>query len=374
MHRQQGLDICRATAIVWVMVYHASNFGLIEGDRAIISFGWMGVDLFFVLSGFLIAGQLFKPLAEGQLPDFARFFTRRLLRTLPAFLAMLVVYFALPQWREQWVIQPLWQFLTFTQNFFIRLDTPKAFSHAWSLCVEEQFYLLLPLALLALRGRGTRFNVVLLLVGLCVAGMVLRGVLWLQWVEHAGGEYGFARAYMAWIYYPTWSRLDPLLFGVTLALIRLFRPSWWAAMERRTAPLALAGCIGVGGSMVFFGGQLPTFWPAVLGYPLLAISLALLVAAAAMPHSPISRLRVPGARMLAIGAYSLYLSHKMVFKAVSDAAEAYGQTGTVVLLVGFGLAFAVGALLYFCIERPFLLLRERIDRSERLLPRTTIQA
>jgi peptidoglycan/LPS O-acetylase OafA/YrhL len=137
--RLPGLDLLRAVAISWVMAYHASSFGLISRDHWIAKFGWMGVDLFFVLSGFLIAGQLLRPWACGLQPNYSRFFARRLLRTLPAYLAVVALCFVVPIVRERPVIQPLWQFLTFTQNFGYVPDPPKAFSHAWSLCVEEQF-------------------------------------------------------------------------------------------------------------------------------------------------------------------------------------------------------------------------------------------
>ena len=369
MPRQAGLDLIRAAAIVWVMIYHASLFDLISNDWTLVAFGWMGVDLFFVLSGFLVAGQLLQPVAQGQSPDFTQFFMRRVLRTLPAFLAMLAVYFSVPAWRERPDIQPFWQFLTFTQNLFIRLDTFKAFSHVWSLCVEEQFYVILPLALLYLRRRPSATIVVSLLLGLCLAGMVLRGTLWLEAVGHPlGALHGTPdpRAYLEWIYYPTWSRLDGLLAGIALALIRVFRPGWWRELERRSGRITLVGVGGLYASIAFFGGQVAPFWPVVLGYPMLAISLAMLVAAAAMPHSTLGRLQVPGAQSLAIGAYSLYLSHKMVFHGVKVAAGGAGHAGPIGLAVALCLAVAAGALLYFCVERPFLVLRERIANGNAL--------
>ena len=370
MHRQSGLDLIRAAAILWVMIYHASLFGLVSDDWTIVAFGWMGVDLFFVLSGFLIAGQLLRPIAEGRSPDFKRFFTRRLLRTLPAFLAILVVYFALPAWRERTVIQPLWQFLSFTQNLFIHLIPPKAFSHAWSLCVEEQFYILFPLALFGLRRRASGSTVVLLLAGVCVAGMVLRGTLWLNMVSRPLGDLRGTPdvpAYFEWIYYPTWSRLDGLLAGIALALIRLFRPLWWQGLEARSGWVTLTGAAGICGCIVFFGDQVAPFWPALLGYPLLAISIAMLVCAAAMPHSAIGRLRIPGAQALAMGSYSLYLSHKMAFHGIRVVATESGYTGPAVLVAAFLAAFAAGTLLYFCIKRPFLLLRDRGSARSQVL-------
>src|ERR1700734_2429654 len=108
--RLPGLDLLRAVAITWVMACHASMFGLLPNDY----FGWMGVDLVFALSGFLIGGQLFRPLARGERPQYQTFFTRRLLRTLPAYTVVVAIYVAFPMVRDQNSFQPLWQFLTFT--------------------------------------------------------------------------------------------------------------------------------------------------------------------------------------------------------------------------------------------------------------------
>jgi peptidoglycan/LPS O-acetylase OafA/YrhL len=108
--RLPGLDLLRAAAICWVMAFHASSFGLISRDHWIAKFGWMGVDLFFVLSGFLIAGQLLRPWAVGRRPNYSRFFVRRLLRTLPAYLVVVALYFLFPVLRERPLIQPLCSF------------------------------------------------------------------------------------------------------------------------------------------------------------------------------------------------------------------------------------------------------------------------
>ena len=126
-HRLPGLDLLRAIAISWVMLYHASLYGLASAGSRVVGFGSMGVDLFFVLSGFLIASQLLRPWARGSTPDYRRFFVRRLFRTIPAYVAVLAIYFLIPAARDRDHIQPLWTFLTFTQNFTIDPTTANAF-------------------------------------------------------------------------------------------------------------------------------------------------------------------------------------------------------------------------------------------------------
>ena len=109
--------------------------------------GWTGVDLFFVLSGYLISNQIFSGLARGEALVPRHFYARRALRTLPVFWLVLALYFLFPIFMGGKPPPPLWRFLTFTQN--IGLPSGTAFSHAWSLCIEEQFYLILPLVIFA---------------------------------------------------------------------------------------------------------------------------------------------------------------------------------------------------------------------------------
>src|SRR5205814_9845152 len=105
--RQPGLDLLRALAIIVVVIYHAGIMGFPLPGQA-HRFGWIGVDLFFVLSGYLIGGQLLAPLVGDGTPScrgprriaLGRFFGRRALRILPAYLVVLAIYLFLPSWRE----------------------------------------------------------------------------------------------------------------------------------------------------------------------------------------------------------------------------------------------------------------------------------
>ena len=367
--RLPGLDLICAVAIAWVMIYHASLFGLTSQDHWLVRFGWMGVDLFFVLSGFLIAGQLLAPFARGSTPSYGRFFGRRLLRTLPAYLVVLALYFLVPGVRDRPAIAPLWQFLTFSENWLVDISVPKAFSHVWSLCVEEQFYLVFPgvVALIALRP--TTAKVIGAIFVVLVLGMALRGYLWLHAVARAPFDIAAdprSGVYMRLIYYPTGTRLDGLLMGAAAAAVRAFRPPIWARLTARPNLLLGAGLAGVVASTFFFRDQIAGFWPTVLGFPLLSFCITLVVMAGGESRSLIGRYPVPGAGVLATGAYSLYLSHKAVFHWVQLAAPhlpapLQGVAFALALLAALG----VGAALYWLVERPFLKLRDRLERPSR---------
>jgi peptidoglycan/LPS O-acetylase OafA/YrhL len=360
-----GLDLLRAAAIVAVMLCHADSFDLLSDGGVAGAFGWMGVDLFFALSGFLIAGQLLRPLARGELPNYPRFFARRLLRTVPAYLVVVAIYFAFPGLQDRPQIAPLWTFLTFTQN--IGLAPGTAFSHGWSLSVEEQFYLAFPAVIAVLAPRATPRRVVAAIAGVVIFGIVLRGWLWLQSVAATPFDISaqpHGRAYMTLIYYPTWSRLDGILGGVCAALVSRFRPQMWSAMMARANLCLALGLAGVAAAVLTFGGEIGGFFAATLGFPLLAASMALLVIAGAGRRSLIGRWPVPGAGALAAGAYSLYLSHKILFHLVADASKSWPPAiQGPAFPVALAAALAAGAALYWLVERPFLKLRDRFRET-----------
>ncbi|QNM95894.1 acyltransferase family protein [Chitinimonas koreensis] len=366
MNRVAGLDTLRALAIAWVMLFHAQIAGLGTPALAVSRMGWMGVDLFFVLSGYLIASQWFAQSGDGS-PPLLDFYRRRAWRVLPAYAVVLALYFVLPGLRETPQIQPAWQFLTFTENLFIDYYDAKAFSHVWSLCVEEWFYLLFPLLALPLLRRPSMRSAVGACLAIAAAGMAWRGYVWLHDLaplQGVGDGVGnFFQRYMERIYYPTWCRLDGLLAGVALAMLQAFRPAAWAWLMRRSGWLLLAGGAIAGSAIALFQDRFALL-PTVFGYPLLALGLAAVVAAAADPASLLGRLRIPGAGLLATLAYSLYLSHKAVYHLVQQHyGDALAGHGLLAFAVYGGAALAVGGLLHFGVERPGLRMRDRRRRA-----------
>ena len=356
MHRLPGLDLLRAIAIVWVMLFHSFFVGgLGESFAWLQDNGWMGVDLFFVLSGYLIGVQWLKPLSEGRPPAFGRFYARRLMRTVPAYLAVLAIYFALPSAREAPGIQPLWQFLTYTVNFLIDYRQNQAFSHVWSLCVEEHFYLCFPLLAWWLARLGSARVFAAACLFLLAGGMALRG-----WLSLHMGD----RPFVEVIYYPTWNRLDGLLAGVVLASVQTYRPALWAWLQAKAGVLLFAGLAMTGAAIAMFQDRVGLL-ATVAGYPLLSCGLALVVAAAASPACILSR-PLPGAGWVALISYSLYLSHKLVFHAVQGWLAVHPQIhGVSAFAVYASCTLAGGALLHYTVEGPFLRLRDRLQGRRR---------
>lgn len=348
--RLPGLDLLRAFAVVWVMLYHVTSYG--PSLPEIIEFGYMAVDLFFVLSGFLIGEQLLSPYAAGSEPHWWQFYLRRAFRILPAYLVMVMLYFAVPAIRESEGIQPLWQFLTFTQNMFADYFRARAFSHAWSLCIEEHFYLILPpiVWLLARKPSATRLAMVAIV--LLLGGMVLRAWLWQHSVAPllhiASGEGDFFTRYIEKIYNPTFTRLDGLLAGVLLAVVKVFRPGWWTWAMVRSRCFLAGGLIGVAATMCM---PSPGYASAVSSFPLLSASFACIVLASSSPKHWAGL--VPGVFPIASMAFSLYLAHKPVYQLIHSHFDAQLQDANLLALCVYGGgALAAGSLLYLTVERP----------------------
>jgi peptidoglycan/LPS O-acetylase OafA/YrhL len=372
--RQPGLDLLRALAIIVVVVYHAALFGFKLPGR-VDRFGWIGVDLFFVLSGYLIGGQLLAPLARHQRINLGQFFSRRALRIMPAYFAILAVYFLLPTWREYpEMSQPLWKFLLSVQN--IALHGGTAFSHAWSLAVEDQFYLALPFLLLFLFRRPRLAIIIPCLI--VFVGIGLRAILAAQNPSVDGGGVSF-RGFQAWIYYPTWTRLDPLVFGVALAAIEKFRPTWWQHLINCARWLWLPA-LGLIAYALYLGEtENLTVSACVWQFPLIAVGMAALLVCAVSPRLPLSRVAIPGAAFIASIAYSAYLIQKLVINGVEQFCTTHNiQPTSAFALIGVELCvYAAAVILFLTVERPFLQLRHRIaPRSspaaagKRLAPRS----
>jgi len=372
--RNPGLDTLRACAIALVFMYHYEVF---VSHRATFGWlgtiGWTGVDLFFVLSGYLIANPLFAGMARGQVLSLPRFYARRAWRTLPVFWLVLAAFALWPAALGGLPPPPWWRFLTFTQN--IGLQPGTAFSHAWSLCVEEQFYLVLP-AVLALgawlasarrrpRVTLTRAHGWALMGALVAVGVAARCLLWRRYGQPADGN---GAGYMAWIYFDTLCRFDEFIPGIAVAMLKNFhRPAW----DRLMARGGLLAAVGAGAVLAMLtstylfydDGRGWGFFMVGFGFSLIALAFAVLVAAALSPKATPLRWRVPGVDKLALWSYSTYLSHKPLAHVVAAQLKPLGVSDGARLAIVAVACVAMGGLLYTLVEAPFMALRDRLVPS-----------
>jgi peptidoglycan/LPS O-acetylase OafA/YrhL len=359
--RAPGVDLLRALAILSVMLYHLSSHGI--ALPAWVEHGWMGVDLFFVLSGYLIGWQLLRRYASGHPPGWRRFMLGRALRILPAYYAVLALYVLLPATREGGNLQPLWKYLTFTLNIFPDWGQGRAYSHAWSLCIEEHFYLVFPLLAWLLAKHASARQTGLLMVALLAGGAVLRGWLWhMQIAPHlASGDVAQVMdAYVVYLYAPSYARLDGLLMGASLAAIRAFRPLWWHRLQACSGRLMLLGC-----ALLLLATHITpaSLTGATLLFPLVALGCTALLAGMTSPAHWPGRTALPGAHALALLAFSLYLSHKQIYHWLDLLLPALGEQAPLLAMLLYCAASLAGAtVLYGLIERPALRLRQHYLR------------
>jgi peptidoglycan/LPS O-acetylase OafA/YrhL len=343
------LDVVRGVAILLVLGAHlprqsvatVGHHGLLEPWHRV---GWAGVDLFFVLSGYLIARLLLDELDRTDTIAVGRFLWRRAWRLYPAYWALLAVTLA---WVQPTVPDVAAQ-LVFLQNY--RLN-PDLWRHTWSLAVEEHVYALLPLALLLAR-RSPR-------VGIGLAAAALAGPLWARSAALAGVPAGPVPLYGHLL--STHLRLDDPTVGVLLAwgqhhhraAMARWRTRW---LPGRTLLWASLLCLA---PLVAWG---PTDRAMVSwGLSCLAVGFGGVVWwALTQPPSEPGR----GARALAacgVAAYSLYLWHWPVREALPLLYASLGWTVprstqyAVYLATSLTVGFGMARLL----ETPVLALRDR---------------
>ncbi|MDI4632839.1 acyltransferase [Pelomonas sp. V22] len=362
-NRLPGLDLLRSIAILWVMLFHSFIVdGVGPRFDPLARYGWVGVDIFFVLSGFLIGSQLLRGLQRGEGLALGAFYARRAWRILPAFAVVLALYQFVPALREAPGLQDWWQFATFTLNLLIDYGQNQAFSHAWSLCVEEHFYLVFPLLAWLLTRRPSASRFLLLCGGVVLLGIALRTGIWLHDTATDPPRPWFVED----LYYPTWSRLDGLLMGVMLAALRVYRPQQWAALQARSSAL-LAGAVAVLGLAFWLFSERTGLLANALGWPVLSFGFGLLTLAATNPRGWLGRRELPGVGWLATVSYSLYLSHKIAMHLVHEYIAPSMESQGLLLFAVYVIAILLGgAALHYLVERPGLRLRDRLQAAGRM--------
>jgi len=340
----------RALAVLAVMGFH-------EGASE-LSGGFLGVDIFFVLSGFLITDLLVTRYdAVGRL-DLRDFWTRRARRLLPPLAVMLVVVTAAAS-----VIEPVQEAslrlallaaVTYTSNWyqilhhvsyfaaFSQLTTPAPLDHLWSLAIEEQFYLLWPLILwfllFRLNGRRSRVTVTLLAAAASALVMALRYT--------PGGD-------PSGVYYGTDTHASALLIGAALALAYPLASlaSLAPAQTKRLDAAGVAGLAVLAWAIGHFSGNDPAVYP--VGLILAALASACLVAAAAGNGVIAVITSLPPLRWVGVRSYGMYLWHWPVI-ALAAALAGSGPTSAWAWFIETGVTIALAAASWRFLETPIL--------------------
>lgn len=348
--RIASLDGFRAISILMVLYGHLSGtrrfpVSLESYKNSVGDLAHLGVLVFFVISGFLITSLLMSEREKTGTISLRRFYLRRVLRIFPAFYGLIFVLIAVTA--LGWISLSGSDFayaLTYTVNY----DPSKSWyiGHLWSLSIEEQFYLLWPLTLLILRQR----RALLVAIAAIFAGPLVRSGI-LVWTSHVNPHTALADMSI----FP--AMFDYLATGCALALMRpwLLTQSWYLRLTSSrwlifAVPLVLLINRLSGYTLVM-----------LLGSPVMNICIALLIESSTRHADSLAGRFLNWKPMAFLGvlSYSLYLWQQPFLDRHSAAwVTAFPQN-----LI---LAFAVAALSYYLIERAFLGLRRRLERTTSL--------
>ncbi len=335
-----GLDGLRMVAVFLVVFYHF-GFQAVPGGHGVLGF--------FVLSGFLITWLLLKEQERFGSISLRLFYLRRLLRIVPAFLCFWLVWTAaLVLTGKRIVWGQAISALVYLSNYYSAIlgDPHTGYSHTWSLGIEEQFYLLWPVGLIALWRRPERAPAIL--AAAIGAVWVHRAVL--QFVVGADQQYFYAA-------FDT--RADHLLAGCLLAvLLHGGRLPWlWRRLCTPWMSLVVSALLATSIWMSTVSGFL---YRDMVGFAVEPLLVAVVLAQAMALHDspPWRWLNWPWVRYLGVLSYSIYLYQQVVIWPVK---RMLAPAPLVVqLAVALGVLLLVAGASYHLVERPFLRLKERI--------------
>jgi peptidoglycan/LPS O-acetylase OafA/YrhL len=358
-HHLPALNGLRALAVFGVVAYHL-QLGWASG-------GYLGVDLFFVLSGFLITSLLLEEWVGAGRIDLVGFWARRAKRLLPALFLVLVALAAylilnaqlagpganglvdLSDLRGDALATLLyvgnWHSIFAHQSYFAQFSTPSPLQHTWSLAIEEQFYLIWPpVLLLILRGARRSWRRVGLTVAV-VGALASAGLMALLF--HPGGD-------PTRVYYGTDTRLFDLMAGVTVAFLAAARPQPGRAARRALHVAGPVAAVALGVFWVIAGtGQgVPKNWMFEGGFLLCAVLGAVVVAdARLLERGPFARvLSMPPLHFLGTISYGIYLWHWPIVVYMTGARTGLATAPLDVARVGATLVLATAS--YYLVERP----------------------
>jgi peptidoglycan/LPS O-acetylase OafA/YrhL len=360
--RISALDGLRAVALLIIMGYHF-GLGWLQG-------GFFSLDIFYVLSGYLITGLLVEQFRKRGRIKLSEFWLRRARRLLPALLIVVAVVTVMVRYAEPAGLYPgfrmdafsalfyfsnWWQIVAST-NYFAATGPASPLTHTWSLAVEEQFYLIWPLVTLAVMALSRTFaRGVRALLALSVAGAVASA---LEMALLYSPSANITR-----LYFGTDTHAQSILVGAVLActmtLVQMRRGAEGMAPAARSPAarrgLVLLGLAGFAGTFTLTYLQTGTSaFDYRGGFLLSALSAAaIIVGAVCVSKGPIARtLSLRPLVWLGTISYGAYLWHFPVFVYLDSART--GRGGAALLVIRFASTFALAALSWYLVERPVM--------------------
>ena len=359
-----GLDVIRALAILLVLCSHSTLLLFPDNKHILITviqfFGTVGVDLFFVLSGFLIGTIILKQLQKGhtKFKDFGYFWVRRWFRTLPNYFLILLLNIALLFVLKGEVIHGVSTYFGFLQNF--NTPHPNFFTEAWSLSIEEYAYLMGPLILFALvfSLKNTSYKHLFLITVL----VIIIGVTCFRLYFHVNNQIHNMYEWSQHIRKVVIYRIDSVYYGFLMAFLMFYYQSRMIRFKNLFLVFGLLLFIGTHVLIFSFGLQpehAPVFFN-IFCLPLLSISLLLLFPYA-VAWNPIRFFKTQFTS-ISVLSYGLYLvNYSIVLLTLQyfiDISLCSNTVKVLVLIAYWLISFLLAHVLYAFFENPMTNLRD----------------
>ncbi|MHC5935340.1 acyltransferase family protein [Nostoc sp.] len=338
--RVDNLDLVRSLAILAVVLYHTTQ--MVAGSSFITVFtsiGQYGVDLFFVLSGFLIGGLYWSEQKQHGQINLPKFIKRRILRTAPPYFFALILSF-LPVWileRQSFDFG----YLFFLQNYYTKIPF---FLVSWSLCVEIHFYILLPLFIAMIKRLGFK-DYLPFIIGLSAfLPMLFRSFL----VDYDKIQtFGF---YLTASHF----RFDGLLLGVLASYYSVYKPKYIEHISKFSSYVYLLNI-----TFILAIPLIPKYWMYKFGLTILALLFCLLVSALSQ-SKPLALSSTRLTKLIAQSSYSIYLTHALIIHIFIRLSKIFSLNSSVTWLLMVIAIFIFGYLFYVIVEKFSLAVRDKL--------------
>lgn len=345
--RLKSIDFLRGIAILLVLPFHGLEEGLLN------KMGWIGVDLFFVLSGFLVSSLIIREYQQNDKVNIKRFLIRRGLKIYPAFYFFIAVSI-LAKYIISKEFYPLEKI--FSEIFYLQSYLPRIWGHTWSLAVEEHFYFSLALVSFLIIKKdwmGKKDFIISSLVGLLFFCFFMRFQLVMNSENESIGIFA------------THLRMDGIIVGILGAYLYYFT-KFFQFFKKHLVKFTLLSFVLISPPFIFKGGS---FYMNIIGLSSMNLGFGLIIYLALTKSFfnkildfKIAKLSFDFIGFIGIHSYSIYLWHLLVFAILSRISS------NLPFLLYMLTSIFIGIVLSLLIEKPFLRIRNKYFQSKKIKP------
>jgi peptidoglycan/LPS O-acetylase OafA/YrhL len=332
--RNSTVDIFRAAAIIAVVLFHFQHT---------LYIGYLGVDMFFVISGFLVGGLLIKDFKSGKRISFADFFFKRGFKIWPSYYFFLIVtgilgYFIFRYSNPDLIPSDWLKYIYFYKNYSpLGLDNSEwIYAHAWSLCVEEHFYIILPVLFILVQRYGNLKSLIVIIVILILVGNISKFITF-YFTESKD------------TYFTTHNRIDALAWGVLLNIL-ISCSDFVKRYRYKIITFIITLIVFIALIKIYFVSS--DFFKIVLFRSVVPVLFTIMIGSLYYIHIPFMR----PLSIIGYYSYNWYLWHPIV-AIITIKTLGAGITGLIVYLVA---SFSAAFIFTSIIEEPFLAIRKRL--------------